>query len=773
MEDNKRSILPSIQRQVGIWADSLRSDTGIFAIWNSKYAKKDKHGNVIESPEERIYEIIEACYKKGLDVSKLFEDGLRYVIPGGRITAGIGDEDHLTSLSNCTVIASPNDSYGGICRAGEEMVQLMKRGCGVGVDLSGIRAKGAPVRNSAITSTGVVAFAERYSNNTTEVAQDGRRGALMISLDCDHPDSEDFIDAKLEQGRINGANISIKITDKFMEAALADSNSKPGKLLRKIAINMHEWAEPGILFWDSIITNTPRANYPQFLPVSTNPCGEIPLSPYDSCRIGHINVYELVVNKFKQNAKFDPLGKVVSIVRNMVDFMDCVVDLELDKIDDILNKITNDPEPESIKEVERILWKKMRKEAYDGRSIGIGITGYADMCSALWTPYTNIELAETVSTTIVRLSYERSIELAALKGAFPKWNLENTSDFSWSIINELSDYHQELYRTSGIRNLTLNTIAPVGTGSLILGVSSGIEPLFSVVTKRKRRVIGDEIPDTINEDGKWITMNIIHKPFVEYCRVAGIDHNNITEEVISESPFALSRDIRPYGKLDIQNVFQKVIDCSISITHNVNTNTTVDTVLNMIIGAYSRGLKGFTLYREGCSKNAILTSATAIDSRSNKLNCDVYPIVAENIKWLVILSYNSNKLYEIFAMRNKGEITIFGNKLAGTLEKVQSGKYNLITDHFIISDISKYYNSGDEEALTRTLTRLFQIDYPLNKIMEDLNKVNTPVTSIVSAIRRVLSKATHHTTTVKCECGGDMINIEGCSTCLSCGLSNC
>ena len=779
MERRKGDGMENIERKrlLKEWADKLREDPVKFGIWNKKYAKKDKGGNVCESPEERLEYISKVIKAKDplVDIDLLFKYGLYYAIFGGSITAGVNDSDYLTSLSNCTAVESPYDSYGGICYTDQEIAQLMKRRAGVGIDITTIRGKGEKVNNGAITSTGIVPFMDRYSNTTKEVAQDGRRGALMLSIDIGHPDIDDFINAKVEQGKVNNANISVKITNAFIKK-VNNGDKRANYLLDKIVTNMHEWAEPGILFWDTIMNNTPREHYSGYRPVTTNPCGEIPLPPYDTCRIAHINLYSCVTNPFTAKAKFDS-ELFDRLVKAMVRAMDVVIDLEIEALHRILDKLHSDPEPVYIKAVEIALIKKMIEKAENGRAIGVGITGYTDAKAALYKSKDNSFNIIDIAHDLCVISYMQSIVLAVEKGAFPIWHESKTSEYVNNILEELPEGYVKMYRTSGIRNITLNTIAPVGTGSLLLGVTSGIEPLFNPITIRKFRVTDIEEADIEDEDGRWQTVKMIHKPFLEYMKVNGI--SDITDTVIANSPFDTIHSIDVMKKIKMQGAFQKWIDNSISITHNVRNDINVDTIRTMILEAHAHGCKGFTLYREGCKRNAILSSGKKIldvaYSRPPLLKCKVYSFTAENIKWVAIVSYKDNKLFELFMLRSKGALELKVPEIDGVLEKVESGLYNLDTALFSIKDLTSYYDSKDEEMLTRTITRLLQLDYPIDKLLEDFSKVDTHISSIVSAMKRVIRKSvTNNSESVVCDnCGEDIIMTEGCSTCPSCGSSNC
>lgn len=777
MENNKKETL---KREIKQWARDLQSKSWLFDIWNRKYAMKDKEGNIIETPDERVTKLAMIPYERdnNIRVDLLFKDGLKYFIPGGSIISGIGNETHLSSLSNCMVVSSPYDSYGGIYHSEQEMVQGMKRRAGVGLDLSNIRGKGEPVLNSALTSTGVVSIMDRFSNACKEVAQDGRRGALLLSIDGYHKDVEDFIDAKLEQGKVSNANISIKLSDHFMEKS-KDKRTREYKLLHKIAENAWAWAEPGILFWDTIINNSPRKGYVGYEPICTNPCGEIPLPAYDTCRIGHLNLYAFVVNPFTENAYFDH-SKFEIYVEQAVRYMDTIVDIEIDKIGSILSKLKDDPEPIDIKMAEISFWRKCKDMAETGRAIGVGVTGLTDALAALNIDYVDPGIPDMFDT-LRTCSYHTSIKLAKEKGSI---DLIEEHGYNLYILREFDNDSiiVDGYKKHGIRNLTLNTIAPVGTGSLFLGVSSGIEPIFAINTKRKRRVFEDEEPDVINEDGSWKEIEIVHPPFLDYMKANGMGGKDITEKVIKESPFIESSELDPNVKIEAQGIIQSYIDNSISVTHNIKESTTVEEVMDMIRASWQCGCKGFTIYREGCKKNAILSKADSkakIDNkfiRKEELPCKLYSLKAEGINWLSIVSYDSGRPVELFMLRNKGLINLKVDGIDGTLKKISSGNYDLDTEMFSIKDLTSYYKSKDEEIITRTITRILQSNvYSIKDVIRDLEKVDTGIQSIVSAIKRVLLKTPglDIESTSTCVCGGKIIMKEGCEECVNCGLTKC
>ena len=620
-------------------------------VWVNKYALKDSFGNIYEnSPDAMHYRIakeiarIEKKYPQPMSETEIFAllKDFKYIVPQGSPMSGIGNQYQAVSLSNCFVIGDkkPADSYGGILKIDQEQVQLMKRRGGVGHDLSHIRPKGSPVYNSALTSTGIVPFMERFSNSTREVAQDGRRGALMLSISIKHPDAEDFIDAKIKAGKITGANISVKIDDEFMHAVVNDTeytqqfpiNSKNPKVTKKInarklwdKIIHNAWksAEPGILFWDTIINESVADSYADvgFETVSTNPCGEIPLCPYDSCRLLAINLYSYVNNPFTEKSRFD-FDLFKEHVAYAQRIMDDIIDLELEKIDLILKKIDNDPETDIVKNVERNLWQNIKKKAEQGRRLGIGITAEGDMLAAMGLTYGSpnaIDFSVEVHKTLAIEAYRSSVEMAKQRGEFPIFNYKK--EMNNPFIQRLKKEDEELYlqmMQNGRRNIAMLTIAPTGTTSLMTQTTSGIEPVFRPVYKRRRKVNPND-PDVnisyIDSTGDtWEEYNVFHHKFITWLENKGHKTEEIkfyTEEKINElikqSPYhkATSDDIDWRSKVKMQGQIQKWVDHSISVTVNLPNEATKELVDDLYVLAWESGCKGTTIYRDG-SRDGVL-----------------------------------------------------------------------------------------------------------------------------------------------------------------------
>ena len=621
-------------------------------VWVNKYALKDAFGNIYEkSPEDMHHRLageiarVEQKYPNPLSEQELFDlfDHFRYIIPQGSPMTGIGNDFQIASLSNCFVIGLDGeaDSYGAIIRIDEEQVQLMKRRGGVGHDLSHIRPKGSPVKNSALTSTGLVPFMERYSNSTREVAQDGRRGALMLSVSVKHPDSEAFIDAKMTEGKVTGANVSVKIDDEFMQAAIQGeiyrqqypiNSDHPqyvkevdaAALWRKIIHNAWKSAEPGVLFWDTILRESVPDCYADlgFRTVSTNPCGEIPLCPYDSCRLLAINLYAYVVNPFTKEAyfDFDLFRKHVFLAQRI---MDDIIDLESEKIELILAKIDSDPESMEVKQSERHLWEKIQHKTLQGRRTGVGITAEGDMLAAMNLRYGSEEatdFAELVQKTLALAAYRSSVVLAKERGAFPVFDAEREK--ANPFISRIREADPELYEEMvryGRRNIACLTIAPTGTTSLMTQTTSGIEPVFLPVYKRRRKVNPNDSEvrvDFVDETGDaFEEYTVFHHKFVTWMLANGYSvtkkySQEEVDDLVAKSPYfkATSNDVDWLAKVRMQGRIQKWVDHSISVTINLPNNVSEELVNDLYVEAWRCGCKGCTVYRDGSRSGVLLAT---------------------------------------------------------------------------------------------------------------------------------------------------------------------
>ncbi|MBO7305103.1 MAG: adenosylcobalamin-dependent ribonucleoside-diphosphate reductase, partial [Bacteroidales bacterium] len=680
----------------------FKGDELAASVWINKYAMKDSFGNLYEkSPEDmhrrlaKEFARIESKYSNPMTEDEIFEliRDFKYVIPQGGPMTGIGNSYQVASLSNCFVIghSSIADSYGGIMKIDEEQVQLMKRRGGVGHDLSHIRPSGSAVLNSALTSTGVVPFMERYSNSTREVAQDGRRGALMLSISIKHPDSESFIDAKMEQGKVTGANVSVKLDDEFMRAALKGEQytqqypvdaAEPKvvksvnaqNIWKKIIHNAWKSAEPGVLFWDTIIRESVADCYADkgYRTVSTNPCGEIPLCPYDSCRLIAMNLYSYVDNPFTAEAKFNmPLFKehVVKAMR----LMDDLIDLEMEKIEAILNKIKSDPEEDDIKRTEMELWEKIKEKSLGGRRTGLGITAEGDMLAALGMRYGSdkaIEFAVEVQKTLAVESYRSSVIMASERGAFPIYDAEKEANNP--MIDRIRTADSALYDQMvkvGRRNISMLTIAPTGTTSLMTQTTSGIEPVFLPFYVRRRKVNPNDknVVITFKDDvgDYWEEYYVFHHKFLTWCEINGISAADVkkmpvadVQKLVAKSPYngATSADIDWVAKVKMQGSIQKWVDHSISVTVNLPNSVTEELVADVYKTAWEVGCKGVTVYRDG-SRAGVLVAAkddkkepAAIKpkKRPKSLEADVIRFLNGREHWIALVGKLNGVPYEIF-----------------------------------------------------------------------------------------------------------------------------
>lgn len=815
-------------------------------VWTSKYALKDSDGTIYErTPDDMHHRIaseiarIENKYPNPLPEETVFNllKDFKYIVPQGSPMAGIGNNYQVGSLSNCFVIGldgSP-DSYGGIIRVDEEQVQLMKRRGGVGHDLSHIRPKGSPVKNSALTSTGLVPFLERYSNSTREVAQDGRRGALMMSVSIKHPDSEDFIDAKTEQGKVTGANISVKIDDAFMEAVINDTNyvrqfpvdsdnpeykvDTDARLLwQKIVHNAWQSAEPGVLFWDTIRREAIPDCYAVegFATVSTNPCGEIPLCPYDSCRLVAINLYSYVKNPFTPEAEFDfelfrdHVGKAQRI-------MDDIIDLEAEKIDLIIEKIKTDPETLEVKGPELHLWEKIRKKTLQGRRTGCGSTGEGDMLAALGLRYGTKEATDfsvKVHRELALAYYRASVEMAKERGAFEIYNTEKEKNNPF--INRLKEADPELYeemKKYGRRNIACLTIAPTGTTSLMTRTSSGIEPVFLPVYKRRRKVNPSDQNvkiDFIDDVGDAFEEYIVYHPkFIEWMNIQNIEvKKNMTneeiEELVKKSPYykATSNDVDWMEKVRMQGAVQKWVDHSISVTINLPSDITEELVGKLYTEAWRVGCKGCTVYRDGSRNNVLeavkskpkeqlIATPAHIIKRPIELEADVVRFQNNKEKWIAFVGLVDGKPYEIFTGLADDEDGIFcpksvnRGKIIKAVDEEGRKRYDF---QFInkrgykttIEGLSEKFNP-EFWNYAKLISGVLRYGMPIDQVLKLVGGLDLDSTSIntwKNGVERALKKYMPNGASAagqKCpHCGAEtLIYQEGCLICTSCGTSKC
>lgn len=815
-------------------------------VWVSKYALKDSYGKIYEkSPVDMHWRIaneiarIEKNYPNPITAEEIFGlmDHFKYIIPQGSPMTGIGNDYQVASLSNCFVIGvdGPSDSYGAIIKMDEEQVQLMKRRGGVGHDLSDIRPKGSPVKNSALTSTGLVPFMERYSNSTREVAQDGRRGALMLSVSIKHPDSEAFIDAKMTEGKVTGANVSVKIDDEFMDAAI---NGKPyiqqypidsanpivrkeidaAQLWHKIVHNAWKSAEPGVLFWDTIIRESVPDCYADlgFKTVSTNPCGEIPLCPYDSCRLLAINLYSYVVNPFTAEAFFDYdlFKKHVTIAQRI---MDDIIDLELEKIQKILAKIDADPEGDDVKRTERELWEKIYKKSGAGRRTGVGITAEGDMLAALGLHYGTDEanaFAENVHKVLALSAYRSSVTMAGERGAFSIYDAEREKNNPF--INRLREADPELYKEMvkhGRRNIALLTIAPTGTTSLMTQTTSGIEPVFLPVYKRRRKVNPGDAEvhiDYVDETGDAFEEYLVfHHKFMVWMKVNGYDVNKkySTDEIddlVKKSPYykATSNDVDWMMKVKMQGSIQKWVDHSISVTINMPADVKEEIVNDLYIEAWKCGCKGCTVYREG-SRSGVLISAKdkkeipeckrpeVTEVRPKVLEADVVRFQNNKEKWVALVGLLDNVPYEIFTglLDDDEGIMLPKTVVKGRIIKNYDENGNKHYDFQFenkrgykttIEGLSEKFNK-EYWNYAKLISGVLRWRMPIDQVIKlvsslefDNDNINTWKVGVERALKKYVVDGTEAKGQKCPNCGNEtLIYQEGCLICKTCGSSRC
>ena len=815
-------------------------------VWVSKYALKDSFGNIYETTPEDMHNRIagelariENNYPNPLSVSEIFEllDHFRYVIPQGGPMTGIGNNMQVASLSNCFVIGhkNPADSYGGIFRMDEEQVQLMKRRGGVGHDLSHIRPTGSPVLNSALTSTGIVPFMERYSNSTREVAQDGRRGALMLSLLIKHPDAEHFIDAKVDTGKVTGANVSIKIDDEFMRAALAGEKYQQvfpigsenplfsreieaRKLWDKIIHNAWKSAEPGVLFWDTIIRESVPDCYADegFRTVSTNPCGEIPLCPYDSCRLLALNLLSYVENPFTKEAKFN-FELFKNHIAKAMHLMDDIIDLELEKVELIISKIANDPEDDDVRRVELELWHKIKNMALKGRRTGLGITAEGDMLAALGLRYGSeeaIDFAVTVHKTLAVEAYRASVHMAKERGAFGVFNFEKEqgNPMIERILEAAPELREEM-KKYGRRNIAMLTIAPTGTTSLMSQTTSGIEPVFRPVYKRRRKINPSDKEQSasfVDETGeKFIEYYVFHHQFVKWLEINGYDTTrltNISEEELNKwlkaSPYhkATANDIDWVAKVKMQGAIQKWVDHSISVTVNLPNEVTEELVADVYRTAWESGCKGITVYRDGCRDGVLLDvkdkgaskgkcSSSSSMRRPESIPADIVRFKNGSEDWIAFVGKQDDRPYEIFTGKIEEDAmyipkTITQGSILKVTETDGSKRYDFqYQDRYgYINTIGGISRLFDEEFwnYAKLISGVLRYGMPIDKVVQlvdglhlDSETINTWKNGVERALKRYIKDGTRGKG--RCpQCGQEnMAYQNGCLTCMACGYSKC
>jgi len=815
-------------------------------VWANKYALKDSYGNLFEKNPDEMHkrlaiEIarIESRYPNSLSEKQVYGllKDFKYIIPQGGPMSGIGNKYQIASLSNCFVIGhrNPADSYGGIMKIDQEQVQLMKRRGGVGHDLSHVRPQGSPVLNSALTSTGVVPFMERYSNSTREVAQDGRRGALMLSISSKHPDAEKFIDAKLEAGKVTGANVSVRIDDEFMQSVVSnkpynqqypvESNDPifkqtvdAGNIWKKIVHNAWKSAEPGILFWDTIINESVADSYADlgYKTVSTNPCGEIPLCPYDSCRLLAVNLFSYVENPFTPEAKFnfDLFKEHVGYAQRI---MDDIIDLELEKIDAILEKIGADPEDYEVKMVEDKLWRNIRKKATEGRRTGVGITAEGDMLAALGLRYGSeiaVDFSEEVHKTVALSAYRSSVTMAKERGAFEIFDAQKEKDNPF--ILRLKEQDEQLYADMvqyGRRNIALLTIAPTGTTSLMTQTTSGIEPVFMPVYKRRRKVNPNDPESTvsfIDEVGdSWEEYKVFHHKFSDWLDVNGFNSEEVktmtdeeVDSIIEKSPYykATSNDVDWVSKVKMQGRIQKWVDHSISVTINLPEDATEELVGQLYVTAWESGCKGVTVYRDGSRSGVLISNKKdkkvdlddpASFKRPKSLKAEIIRFNNNDEKWIAFVGIKDELPYEIFTGIADEEMypipkSINNGNIIKVKDKDGNSRYDFqyIDKYGYENTLGGLSHMFDKEfwnyakLISGVLRHRMPIPGVVNLVQSlrlDNETINTWKNGVERALKKYIPDGTKPKTGTKCtECSSEsVVYQEGCLICQDCGHSKC
>lgn len=819
-------------------------------VWINKYALKDSDGNIYESNPDQMHrrlsaEIarIETKYPNSYSEEEIYQvlKDFKYIVPQGGPMTGIGNDFQIASLSNCFVIGSDgeSDSYGGVMKIDEEQVQLMKRRGGVGHDLSHIRPKGSPVKNSALTSTGIVPFMERYSNSTREVAQDGRRGALMLSVSIKHPDAEQFIDAKMDGTKVTGANVSVRIDHDFMKSVKSGTpytqqypihSTEPKftkevdakKIWDKIIHNAWKSAEPGILFWDTIINESIPDCYADlgFKTVSTNPCGEIPLCPYDSCRLIAVNLYSYVENAFTPSATFNyqKFNKHVGMAQRI---MDDIVDLELEKINRIVEKIEADPENIELKRTELTLWKKIKTKCIQGRRTGVGITAEGDMLAALGYKYGTSEatdFCEDIHKKLALAAYRSSVDMARDRGSFPIFDA--IREEKNPMINRLREEDEQLYQDMvkyGRRNIALLTIAPTGTTSLMTQTSSGIEPVFMVSYKRRRKVNPNDKQvkvDFVDEVGdSWEEYHVFHHQFMTWLTANGYNADEVSKmeetqlnEIIAKSPYhgATANDVDWVEKVKLQGKVQKWIDHSISVTVNVPNDCTEELVSQIYQTGWESGCKGITVYRDGSRSGVLISndkkedkkdeniytfSETNAPKRPDKLEAEIIQFNNESEKWIAVIGLLDGRPYEIFTGAAKESFSILSHVQKGWVikEKAEDGKtrydfqyedshgYKTTIEGLSRTFNQEYWNYAKliSGVLRHGMPLSFVVDMVDNLHLSD-ETLNTWKKGVVRSLKKFIPDGTKPAENVCPSCKEpSLVYEEGCLNCKSCGHSKC
>lgn len=848
-ENSKNRATYTYEEVVKSSTEYFKGDELAANVWVNKYALKDSAGNIYEKNPDDMHkrlasEIarIENKYSNSLSKDEVYDllKDFKYIVPQGGPMTGIGNDFQIASLSNCFVIGNKGvaDSYGGVMKIDEEQVQLMKRRGGVGHDLSHIRPKGSAVMNSALTSTGIVPFMERYSNSTREVAQDGRRGALMLSVSIKHPDAEGFIDAKMDGTKVTGANVSVKITDDFMKSVVEDktftqqypvdskeptfekeANAKG--LWNKIVHNAWKSAEPGILFWDTVTNESIPDCYADlgFKTVSTNPCGEIPLCPYDSCRLLAINLFSYVENPFTEEATFN-MPKFKKHAAYAQRIMDDIVDLEMEKIDAIIKKIEDDPEGLDVKRTELTLWKKIKQKCIEGRRTGVGITAEGDMLAALGKTYGTdeaLDFSVKVHKTLALEAYRSSVEMARDRGSFPIY--DSIREEKNPMVNRIKESDPALYEDMvkyGRRNIALLTIAPTGTTSIMTQTSSGIEPVFMVSYKRRRKVNPNDKSvkvDFVDEIGDaWEEYNVFHHHFKTWLDANGYDSTEVStygeeelNKIIAKTPYygATANDVNWVNKVKMQGAIQKWVDHSISVTVNVPEDISEEMIGKIYVTGWESGCKGITVYRDG-SRSGVLVSnddkgkkeeaATFMETQAPKrpkvIEADIVRFNNNHEKWIAVVGTIDGRPYEIFTGRAEDSFSILGHVDSGWVirSKTDDGRarydfqyedkegYKTTIEGLSRTFNQEYWNYAKliSGVLRHGMPIAFVVEMVANLHLSD-ESLNTWKNGVSRALKKYIPDGTkiEGQSCPECSSMEGLMFKEGCLTCSDCGYSKC
>lgn len=811
-------------------------------IFVTKYALTNKLGDFLEKDPSNMHKRlssefarIEAKYDNAMSEPEIYDllKDFSHVIPQGSPMSGIGNNNQIQSISNCFVIESPHDSYGGILKTDQELVQIAKRRGGIGFDISNIRPKGMTTGNAARTTDGIEVFMDRFSNSCREVAQGGRRGALMLTISVHHPQIYDFIKIKRDLTRVTGANISIRVTDEFMNAVTNDSevqlrwpvdatnpeiteNIVARELWHDLIESAHASAEPGILFWDTAKKMTPSDVYDAegFGSTSTNPCGEIILSPHDSCRLMLMNLTSFVKNPWTENSKFN-FGEFGSKVQKAQRLMDDMIDLEIEQVNKIISKIDNDPEPDAVKKIERDLWGNVKEQALKGRRTGLGITGLGDAIAMMGMKYGSdaaIEVTEEIYKWLALNSYESSIILAKERGAFPVWDYEKEKDhpFVSKIVGSLLQHRIDDYCTYGRRNIANTTTAPAGSVSVLTQTTSGIEPAFMLHYTRRKKLTGQDAAgrvDFVDDSGdKWQEYTVYHHGFKNWMAssagAAWSKEGLSNDELVAESPYAgaTANEIDWVAKVKMQAAAQKWVCHAISNTTNLPADVDVETVKNVYMKGWELGCKGITVYREG-SRSGVLVSTESKEvntsfkensapKRPKELTCDVHQVSISGEPWTVLIGLLEGKPYEIFGGKSeyveiprKYRIGHLIKRPRKTMNSIYDLKFGESGNEVIIKDIVKIFDNPNYSAFTRILSLALRHGAPVHYICEQLQKDrDADLFSFSKVIARCLKKYIVDGTkpgngSINCNCeikdNSNIVYQEGCATCLSCGYAKC